>query len=620
VRDTTPFYRLRRRGAGLVVVGLATCLTLALTPPDEGWVIERFASQITIQPDGTFDTLEAIDVDFRRLSRRGIFRDLDYKFTYDEASDREYEYSLGSVTAADGRRHQVLEQTEGPVRRIRIGDPKRTLSGKQTYRIAYRTAYGLNGFADHDELFWNATGTWPVTIARTTVEVTAPPKAITKVACFQGPRNSKETCKATFSETKATFTATRPLTEGEQMTILAGLKKGAVANPVPKLVPRPRARTRTQPSVSPAELGRMFFEPTSRYLALMLAAFGAVVAALGTLWWRVGRDRQAVVLHQAGTDAGPEGRVPLFGATPIGVEFQPPDNIRPAQMGLLIDERADTLDVTATIIDLAVRGYLSIAELPKTGWFGKTDWRLRRLKAPDASLLEYERTVMEGLFASGLPSGLEVDLSDLKNKFYRELDKAKSALCKDAVARKWFPRNPNSVRTVARVGGLLGIVAGIGVTIYLAQFGAGLVGLPFVAGGLLLALIAGAMPRRTAQGTHMMRRTLGFAKYIRTGETHQQAFAERANLFTAYLPHAIVFRCVDKWAAAFKDIDMRQATGGWYSGATAFNASSFSSSVGSFSSSMSSAIASTPGGSGSSGFSGGGSSGGGGGGGGGGSW
>jgi uncharacterized membrane protein len=128
------------------------------------------------------------------------------------------------------------------------------------------------------------------------------------------------------------------------------------------------------------------------------------------------------------------------------------------------------------------------------------------------------------------------------------------------------------------------------------------------------------MPRRTAKGTHMMRRTLGFAKYIRTAEAHQQAFAERANLFTEYLPHAIAFKCVDKWAAAFQDIDLQQATGTWYHGATAFDASSLSSSVGSFSSSVSSAIASTPGGSGGSGFSGGGSSGGGGGGGGGGSW
>ena len=116
-----------------------------------------------------------------------------------------------------------------------------------------------------------------------------------------------------------------------------------------------------------------------------------------------------------------------------------------------------------------------------------------------------------------------------------------------------------------------------------------------------------------------MRRALGFARYIKTAEQHQQAFAERAGIFTSYLPYAIAMKCVDRWARAFKDIDLRQATAGWYAGASPFDAISFSSNMDGFSSSLSSAMASTPGGSGGSGFSGG-SSGGGGGGGGGGGW
>jgi uncharacterized membrane protein len=116
-----------------------------------------------------------------------------------------------------------------------------------------------------------------------------------------------------------------------------------------------------------------------------------------------------------------------------------------------------------------------------------------------------------------------------------------------------------------------------------------------------------------------MHRALGFAKYIRTGEVRQQAFAERAGIFTAYLPYAVAFKCVDRWANAFKDIDVQQATAAFYSGRSTFSSGDFSSSLGTFSSSISQSLASTPGGSGGSGSSGG-SSGGGGGGGGGGSW
>jgi uncharacterized membrane protein YgcG len=127
------------------------------------------------------------------------------------------------------------------------------------------------------------------------------------------------------------------------------------------------------------------------------------------------------------------------------------------------------------------------------------------------------------------------------------------------------------------------------------------------------------MPRRSALGLELTRRSLGFQRYLKTAETGQQAFAERANLFTAYLPYAVMFRCVGLWARRFQDIDLRAATAGWYAGRTSFDAQAFSSNMSAFSSSVSNVMASTPGGSGGSGF-GGGSSGGGGGGGGGGSW
>jgi uncharacterized membrane protein len=152
----------------------------------------------------------------------------------------------------------------------------------------------------------------------------------------------------------------------------------------------------------------------------------------------------------------------------------------------------------------------------------------------------------------------------------------------------------------------------VGATILLGyRFGAGLLGLPVVVGGVGLAAFARAMPRRTAAGRHAMHRALGFAKYIRTGEVRQQAFAERAGIFTAYLPYAVAFKCVDRWANAFKDIDVPQATAAFYSGSSAFNGGDFSSSLGTFSSSISQSLASTPGGSGGSGSSGGSSGGGG---------
>jgi uncharacterized membrane protein YgcG len=594
---------MRRLALHVVVAVLLAASSVAA---DEGWIIDRMDVQLAIRGDDTIDATEALDVDFRDLQRHGIFRDIVALQNFDEASNRSYDIDLQNVTDAAGRRLQVKDTREGSLRRFRIGDPDRTLSGQQTYRIHYRLGGALNGFPDRDELYWNATGTWPVAIARAAIHVSAPANAIERVACFQGPAGSREPCQSTFTPAEATFTATRRLTEREQLTIVVSLRKGAVAAPVPHLVAKPRDVLH-------------FFDRTPAWLSLMIVGFAIALGGVGTLWWRLGRDRRYTSIHYLSEDTQQE-RVPLFASDPVVVEFEPPDNIRPGQMGLLFDERADTLDVTATIVDLAVRGYLRITELPKTGvlaWFGKPDFQLDRLKEADSKLAAYERIVLDGLFDSS-PTR---KLSDLKNTFYTDLARAKSALYDDAVERGWFPRNPNAVRTTWVVVGAAVDAAGTGLVFYLgSRWGAGLVALPIVAAGTLLILVSRAMPRRTAKGREATRRALGFARYIKTAEQHQQAFAERANIFTSYLPYAIAMHCVDKWARAFRDIDMQRATAAWYVGTSPrFDATTFSSSLGTFSSSVSSAIASTPGGSGSSGFSGG-SSGGGGGGGGGGSW
>ena len=233
---------------------------------------------------------------------------------------------------------------------------------------------------------------------------------------------------------------------------------------------------------------------------------------------------------------------------------------------------------------------------------------------------------MNGLFAGAQTTDdssviASQKLSSLKKKFYTHLEGIKKALYADAVQRRWFVRNPDTVRKGYLVAGAVITFGSFWLATFIGRvWGAGLLGLPIALAGVLMIVFSGAMPRRTALGRGLMRRSLGFAKYIKTAETRQQEFAERANIFSDYLPFAIVFKCVDQWARAFRDMANQPSAAGWYVARNAsFNPSTLSSDLSSFSSTVSSALTSTPGGSGRSGF-GGGSSGGGGGGGGGGSW
>ena len=87
--------------------------------------------------------------------------------------------------------------------------------------------------------------------------------------------------------------------------------------------------------------------------------------------------------------------------------------MRPGQVGTLVDFKANPLDVTATIVDLAVRGYLKIEELSEGGLLRKGDWKLTRMKEDDAELMPYEQKLLDGLFRDDP----EVQLSDLRYTF-----------------------------------------------------------------------------------------------------------------------------------------------------------------------------------------------------------
>jgi hypothetical protein len=570
----------------LLVLALAVLALVAFGAPasaDEGWIIRRFASDITIQPSGSLHIVETIDVDFGGLEKRGIFRAIPVRYEWDEAHIRVFELAVGSVTDGNGRAIPYDLNEGGANIVIKIGDPDVFVSGPKTYRITYDVIGAMNAFPDHDELFWNVNGgNWPVPTATVTATVRVP-SGLQNTTCFQGPSGSIDPCRATTTTSGAEFATTRSLNSGEELTIVAALAKGVVSEPAPIL----------EESARPIE---RYFEAQPVTLALALMALLGGLAALYWRWHTVGRDvreRETVV-----------------------PEYEPPDKLRPAQLGVIVDETADKKDVTATIVDLAVRGHLTITE-EGGGLFGKKDWTLRATGKEPADLLLYERVIWNGLFKDRD----EVKVSELREKFVVSLRAAEKSLYTDAAKSKWFTARPDEVRQGYAGLAVLAIVAGAGITWLLgATLGAGLIGIAVALVGVVALPLARVMPAKTAAGGELLRRTLGFRHYMEVAEKERQRFAERENIFSEYLPYAIVFGCVERWAKAFKDIDTSAQTASWYTGSTPFSATAMSSSLQGFSSNLGSAIASTPGSKGGSGFSGGGGAGGGGGGGGGGSW
>jgi uncharacterized membrane protein YgcG len=614
-------------GAG-ALAGLAAGSAQAATTSE---VVRSYRANVEVDDSGALHVRETIEYVFSGSDHHGIYRDLRTRFTYDpnrSGSDkvRAYPVSDVEVSSPTGAPDSVDVTDTGSITHIRIGDADRTVSGTQTYVISYTVKGAFNRFTTdqtdtdgtvtppHDELYWNITGDeWDVPIQSAQVEVTAP-KPATQVRCFRGERGSTDRCQGTAGPT-STFSA-QGLAVGQGMSILLAYPLNTVSDVSPIIEDAPVQGVQQLFRISPFALGLG---------ALILAGVGG-----GMAWLVRRRGRDSVFagltpgLLPVSGQAGQEAVVTRH-PKDVAVQFTPPKGMRPGEIGTLIDEVANPVDVTATIIDLAVRGFLRIEEITNDKGTKVEDWRLVVvLPAPQEELLPYELELMQALFKGRD----EVELKgELRNTFAKDLKATQNELYREVTGRGWFRGNPQSVRSTYRALGIGLMVIGFAM-VWLG--GLAVVNLlPISAAvfvsGLVVLVLANRMPARTAAGSAVLMQARGFQRYLETAEASQIRFEEGQDVFSRYLPYAIIFGVGERWAAIFDEL-ARQGGAvsqpGWYVGHTpTWSYLALGNSMNSFETTSNSALVSTPSASGSSGFGGGGGfSGGGGGGGGGGSW
>lgn len=566
-----------------------------------------------MQSDGTVSVTETIAVDFKNLQKHGIFRDVPYVYR-DATGSRTHTRITDIAVQQDGAPGQLEETRNAANLRLRIGDPDETISGPHTYELRYRVHGVLRSHEGFDELYWNVTGTeWEVPIARAQATIRVP-ASILQSACYEGAAGSSTVCQRSEPVAGAVHFASSPLAVGEGLTVAVGYAPGVI--PIITVA-------------APPTLQELLVAP------LTLVSFAAVgfsgVAYVVWRWLYYGRDRfwrrpplPGERSDREGTTL-PETVVPILHQQSVSVEYEPPDGLRPAEVGVLMDEKANPLDISVTIVDMASRGYLTITEIPKTWLLGKSDYEFARTAKGDANLVPYEKLLLHDVFRAKE----RVRMSSLKKTFYKHLPDITSRLYEEVVRKKLFPANPERVRVAYFGTSLVVAVLGVGAVVlaykFMEQAGAVAVQHSLLAGGgagLVLAGVAGlifarGMSRRTGYGRELYQRLRGYKLFVSGTEKYRAKFYEDTSLFVQVLPYAIVFGVTDKLAQAFKEMGVQPPTPTWLHGVAAFNAAHFAAEMDTFSHALSTTMASTPSGSGSGG---GGSVGGGSGGGGGGSW
>ena len=315
----------------------------------------------------------------------------------------------------DGNPVNFFVEKEGDYMVIYVGEEDLFLDpGFYTYTIAYESAGQVGYFDSYDELSWNINGLSPHSLDTVSATVRIPAEAeILSYHCYSGAIGAKESdCTAEQVEDHLLYVEGLDLPAEEMITVSVGFTAGVVSKPV---LPPPGPQPTT------------FFDkrglPVVGVLLLLL-----LLPYYYFTWRRYGVDPpKPVVIPQ----------------------FNPPAGFSPAGVGMIHKERFESDFITASLVNLAVKGYIRIREREdRGGIFGlRRDRRytMVKLKEGDTSLPHEEQVIMRDLFRSDdevtLTGKYDEDVGKMYNSFSRSIESQYDPVLKEGLNLKFhiFP-------------------------------------------------------------------------------------------------------------------------------------------------------------------------------------
>lgn len=554
---------------------LALLLLFTLPTFARDWRISDFQGTYAIDKNGGVVVIERISLVFAG-AYNGIYRTIPVEYPGPRGTNYSLFLKIISVTDGQGSSLKYESKRDGAYRKLKIYIPGAEDTSK-TVVITYAAPNATRFFDDHDEFYWNVTGNdWPVPIDHATAFVQLPPNANgLRAQAFTGVYGSHDQeAEAKVEGSEVRFETTNPMPMRGGLTIDVYIPKGVLEPP--SALTRANWFIRSNPGV---------FIPFWAFLVMYL------------FWYYKGKD----------PDAG-------ISVAPM---YEPPKGMTPAEVGTLVDDNTDPRDITSTLVDLAVKGYVKIRETTNKGFlFDSKDYEFDLLKPQSEwgnSLASHERVMLQNVFGGGTTTSL----SSLKNRFYTAIPVIKQDVKAQLKSKGMYLVDPDSAHA-------------------LTLFAAFLVGAPFVAlqwmgvvsftdspavtvVGIILALIiiwifGRNMSAKSILGGRTYVHIVGFQEFMNRVDADRLKRMP-PDTFEKFLPYAMALGVERHWAQAFAGLIQNPPSWyvpyGGYTGMN-FNPIYFTNSMGSMTSAAQSVFVSAPRASSSgSGFSGGGFSGGG---------
>lgn len=536
----------RAPGQAVRLLLAAVCATFALLvgplalPAHAEPLASTYDVQAKVGADGTVAVTETITFDgaapgqlTQKLERRErVLGDKEYVFDYSDVTVKTKSGTAINATVDNG--HDLVEITAPTAQ---VNEPVVI-----SYTVTGTTVAEQGGGAQLRLLMLQGLSV-PVKTFTGRVEI---PGQFSQLGCLAGPPGTDQKCKSAAGGTDQTMVPTfndGPRGVGEivaaRITFPAGVV--AVTENVDHVWTVRRAFTAGLPELLTA-------------LGLLIIG-GIVVFALH---------------RRSGVDARSEDVTRIAEFTPTGEgasEFNTLVDVHPGHIGTLQDERVDPIDITASVVDLAVRGHLLITELP-TGEFSRTDWTLSRVEGGDADDL---RPFESHLLDTVAPAGESIKVSELGGRVHERIHDIQSALYDEVVDQGWYDQRPDRTRNTWFQTAVVVLILGIALTGVLAAFTTfGLAGLAVVIVGLALLLVAQEMPARTRKGVAVLRGLEALRSELLSAPTDRMPKGRELSELSEVLPFAVVLGGSERWldaiVAADTDEDPDPTDLDWYHG------------------------------------------------------
>jgi len=492
-------------------------------------VIKNFNEQVTVNPDGTIEVMEFIEAQFIGTGYHGLYRTIPVEYTTPQGLNYTLLLDLLSVTDDDAHPLTYEQSRAGRYVKFKVYVPNADDS-THTIVLHYRVLDALRFLDDHDELYWNVTGDeWEARIEAASAHIELP-ESVTglRAVAYTGVYGSRASdAQVDVKDNVVEMHTTRALGFHESFTAVVGWDKGFVH--------------------APGMLAKTWLLLRSNWpFFLPIAMFGVMF----WLYWTRGRDPER--------DA-------------VTVQYEPPDKLTPAECGTLLDSEASMRDITATLVDLAVKGYLTIEQKESSGLldlFHGKDYVFHLKKPPtewqDARL--HEQQMLVALFDAG--ANPDVKLSDMRNHFYTSLPGIRDAVFDALVGDGYYLHRPDTVRQAyVGTGIVLGALLLAGSTPLSRYTGvvAATWAITAIATGVVVCGFGWFMTPRTRLGAQTFAKVLGFEDFLGRVESDRIARMENApEMFEKFLPYAMALHVEKKWVQAFSGIAMQPPQ--WYVG------------------------------------------------------